>query len=99
VDGAVVSNSGMVVKWNHVSNTSTGAPLNRTGYEIIISKAVPDDAQRSSRPTFNVHVRPSVTSLTVPGKFLEPKTQYELKLLALEVNGRQIVSVIHFTTQ
>jgi len=99
VDGAVVSNSGMVVKWNHVSNTSTGAPLNRTGYEIIISKAVPDDAQRSSRPTFNVHVRPSVTSLTVPGKFLEPKTQYELKLLALEVSGRQIVSVIHFTTQ
>ena len=66
---------------------------------VGVVQAVLDDAQRSSRPTFNVHVRPSVTSLTVPGKFLEPKTQYELKLLALEVSGRQIVSVIHFTTQ
>jgi hypothetical protein len=89
----------MVVKWNHVSNTPAGDPLTRTGYEIIISKAVLDDAQKSSRPTFNVHVRPSVTSLTVPSKFLEPKTKYELKLLALGVSGKQTISVIHFTTQ
>jgi len=99
VDGAVVSTSGMVVKWNHVSNTPTGAPLTRTGYEIIISKVVLDDAQRPSRPTFSVHVRSSATSLTVPSKFLEPKTQYELKLLALSASGKQIISAVHFTTQ
>jgi hypothetical protein len=99
VDGAVVSTSSMVVKWNHGSNTPTEALLTRTGYEIIISKAVLDDAQRSSRAAFNVHVRSSVTSLTVPSKFLEPKTQYELKLLELSASGKQIISVVHFTTQ
>jgi len=98
VDGAVVSISGMVVKWNHVTDTPTGAPLTRTGYQIMISKVV-DDAQGSSRPTFDVRVRPSVTSLTVPSKSLAPKTQYELKLVALGVSGKQTVSVIHFTTQ
>ncbi|MGH9971470.1 MAG: hypothetical protein ACREBG_27250 [Pyrinomonadaceae bacterium] len=99
LDGAVVSPSSLVVMWNHVTTTLTGAPLNRTGYEVIITKDVPDDPHGFSLPTFDVHVLPSQTSLTVPTEFLEPGTAYELEVLVLEVSGNQTISIIHFETQ
>jgi hypothetical protein len=99
LDGAVVSTSSLVVRWNHVTTTLTGAPITRTGYEVKITKDVPDDVAGVSRPTFDVRVSPSVKSLKVPGKFLEPNTKYKLELLALEVKGKQTISTIHFATQ
>ena len=99
LDGAVVSPSNLVVRWNHVTTTLTGAPLNRTGYEVIITKEVPDDPNGFSRPTFDVHVPPSVTALTISSEFLEPGTEYELEVLALEVSGNQTISIVHFATQ
>jgi len=98
-DGAVVSPSNLVVTWNHVTTTLTGTPLNRTGYEVIITKDVPDDPNGFSRPTFDVHVLPSETSLTVPSEFLEPGTRYELEVLALEISGNQTITIVHFETQ
>jgi hypothetical protein len=84
---------------NHVTTTLDGKPLNRTGYQVIITKDVRDDPHGFSRPTFDVHVLPSVTSLTVPHEFLEPRTGYELEVLALEISGNQTISVLFFQTQ
>jgi hypothetical protein len=99
LDGGVVPSSGLVIRWNPVNTTLFGAPLNRTGYEVIITKDVPDDPNGFSRPTFDVHVLPSKTSLSVPNQFLEPGTAYELEVLVLEVSGNQTISVLHFQTQ
>jgi hypothetical protein len=44
-------------------------------------------------------VLPSVTSLSVPHEFLEPRTGYELEVLALEISGNQTISVLFFQTQ
>jgi hypothetical protein len=98
-DGDIVPASNLVVMWSHVTIRITGQPITRTGYQVIITKDVPDDPHGFSRPTFDVHVPPSVTSLTIPNEFLEPKTRYELEVLALEVSGNQTISVLFFQTQ
>lgn len=98
-DGDVVSASDLKVRWEHVTTTLDGKPLNRTGYQVIITKDVPDDPHGFSRPTFDVHVRPSVTSLRVPTQFLEGNTKYELEVLVLEVSGNQTISSLSFETQ
>jgi hypothetical protein len=98
-DGEVVPASNLVVMWSHVTTTITGQPITRTGYQVIITKDVPDDPHGLSRPMFDVHVPPSVTSLTVPNEFLEPNARYELEVLVLEVSGNQTISVLFFQTQ
>jgi hypothetical protein len=98
-DGDVVGASNLEVRWNPVTATLDGTPLNPTGYQVIITKDVKDDPNGFSRPTFDVHVLPSITSLTVSKEFLEPKTTYELEVLALEASGNQTISVLFFRTQ
>ncbi|GEM_PF-2556474 len=98
-DGAVVPASNLTVTWNHVTTTLNGGPLNRTGYEVILTKNVPDDRNGFSRPALSIHVPPSVTSLTVPNQFLEPGSRYEIEIIVLEVSGNQTITSIFFETQ
>lgn len=98
-EDGTVSPDGFAVMWNHVTTTLDGEPLNRTGYEVIVTKDVPDDPNGFSRPTYDVHVPPSETSLTVPSEFLEPGTRYELEVLVLEVSGNQTITSFFFQTQ
>ncbi|MEW5978505.1 MAG: hypothetical protein AB1898_22135 [Acidobacteriota bacterium] len=99
LEDGVVSSAGFTVIWNHVTTTLDGKPLKRTGYEVIITKDVPDDLHGFSRPTFDVHVPASQVSLSVPGEFLEPGTRYELEVLVLEVSGNQTITTLFFHTQ
>jgi hypothetical protein len=98
-DGDIVPAQGLVVGWAHVNSTIDGRPINRTGYQVIITKDVADDPNGFSRPTFDVHVLPSATSLTVPNEFLEAGTKYELEVLVLEVSGNQTISSLFFETE
>jgi hypothetical protein len=98
-DGDVVSVSNLTITWNHVTTTLDGTPLNRTGYEVIVTKEVPDDPNGFSRPVLSVHVPPSVTSLTIPRQFLEPNATYELEVLVLEFSGNQTITSLFFETQ
>jgi hypothetical protein len=98
-EDGVVSPVGFTVMWSHGATTLDGKPLKRTGYEVIITKDVPDDPHGFSRPTFDVHLPPSEVSLTVPGEFLQPGTGYELEVLVLEVSGNQTITSLFFRTQ
>lgn len=98
-DGDVVSASNLTITWNHVTTTIDGKPFNRTGYQVIVTKEVPDDPNGFSRPVLDVHVPPSVTSLTIPRQFLEPGTTYELEVLVLEFSGNQTITSLMFETQ
>jgi hypothetical protein len=93
-----VSRNDLVVDWDRVTKTVAGGPVNITGYEVIVTKEVADDPNGFSRPTYDVHVPPTVNSLSVPREFLEPDTVYELEVLALEVSGNQTISVGFFKT-
>lgn len=98
-DGDVVPASNLTITWNHVTTTLDGRPLRRTGYEVIVTKDVPDDPHGFSRPVLSVHVPASVTSLTVPAQFLQPNTSYELEVLVLEFSGNQTITSLFFETQ
>ncbi|MEZ5424962.1 MAG: hypothetical protein R2747_01740 [Pyrinomonadaceae bacterium] len=98
-EGDQVPSSGLAIMWNHVTTTIDGEPFDRTGYQVIITKESNDDPNGFSRPVFDVHVPPTVTSLTVPNEFLEPGTEYELEVLVLEASGNQTISVVFFETE
>ncbi len=75
-----------------------GGPVDITGYEVIVTKEDFNDPHGFSKPIYDVHVLPTVNSLSVPVEFLEPGTVYELEVLALEVSGNQTISVGFFQT-
>jgi hypothetical protein len=98
LDGDTVPATGLVVMWNHSTQTITGEPFTRTGYEVIVTKDVRDDPNGFSRPTFDVHVPPSAESLTISDEFLETNTSYELEVLVLEESGNQTITGLFFRT-
>lgn len=98
-EDAVVPVTGLVVTWDPVTQTIDGAPVTITGYEVIVTKEAADDPNGFSRPTFDVHVPPDRSSLSISDEFLEPGTGYELEVLALETSGNQTISVSFFTTE
>ena len=51
-----------------------------------------------SHPVASIHVRPDVTSLTIPAEFFEPGTEYELEVIAIEESGNQTITVQFFDT-
>lgn len=98
-DGNTLPTTGLTVRWRPVTRTIDGAPVTITGYELIVTKAEHDDPNGLSRPEYDVHVPPDTTELAVPDGFLQPKTLYELEVLALEESGNQTISLGFFTTE
>lgn len=98
-DGNTVPASGLTVMWNHVTTTLDGRPLNRTGYELILTKDVPDDPNGFSKPALSIHLPPSVSSCSVPNQFLQAGSRYEIEVIVLEVSGNQTISSLFFATQ
>jgi hypothetical protein len=99
VDGAEVGIEDLVVRWEDVTKTIEGKPVTITGYEVIISKIKHNDPNGFSQPIYDVHLPPDRNSLSVAEEFLEPGTEYELEVLALEKSGNQTITVGSFTTQ
>jgi len=99
VDGAVVGTDDLVVEWEDVTRTVDGDPVKITGYEVIVTKVKHHDPHGFSQPIYDVHVPPDRNSLSVPKEFLEPRTEYELEVLALERSGNQTITVGFFTTE
>ena len=92
----VVPLTNLVVSWEPVTQTIKGDPVTITAYEIIITKEAEDDPNGFSRPTFDVHVPANRSNLTIPTEFLEPDTEYELEILALEESGNQTITISFF---
>jgi hypothetical protein len=97
-DANPVSPDDLVIDWDQVTKTVDGGLVDITGYEVIVTKEVEDDPNGFSRPTYDVHVPPTVDRLRVPAEFLQADTVYELEVLALEVSGNQTISVGFFKT-
>jgi hypothetical protein len=98
-DGAVAGTDDLVVRWNDVTQTIDGNPVTITGYEVIVTKEKHVDPHGFSRPIYDVHLPPDRNSLSVPEEFLQPGTEYELEVLALEKSGNQTITVSFFTTE
>ena len=88
----------LAVRWQDVTQTTAGRPVDITGYEVIVTNEGAEDPNGFSQPIYDVHVPPTLNSLRVPVEFLEPDTMYEVEVLALEVSGNQTITVGFFKT-
>jgi hypothetical protein len=94
----VLGPDGIVVEWEPVTETIDGDPVTVTAYEVIVTDDAFEDPHGFAQPIYDVHVGPSVTSLSVPPEFFTPDTVYEIEVLALEESGNQTISLGFFTT-
>jgi len=98
-EGAVVSTTGLLIEWQDVTEAVDGRPVTITGYEVIVTNVEHTDPHGFSQPIFDVHLPADRNNLAVPVEFLEPGTEYELEVLALEASGNQTITVSSFTTE
>jgi len=96
--GRPIDRREVVVRWNDVTRTVAGDPVDITGYEVIVTKEDAEDRNGFSRPVYDVHVGPDRNSLSVPSEFFDRRSVYEVEVLALEVSGNQTISVGFFRT-
>jgi hypothetical protein len=68
-------------------------------YEVIVTKVDHTDPHGFSQPILDVHLPADRNSLSIPVQFLEPGTEYELEVLALEASGNQTITVSFFRTE
>lgn len=97
-EGQVVDPNNTVVRWELVTESITGAPVEIVGYEVIITKPVEPPPPGFSKPVLSVHVSGSTTRLTVPSEFFAPNSTYDFEVLALEAGGNQTISSSNFRT-
>lgn len=82
------------VAWEPVA-PANGSPI--IAYQVIV---VDPETGLEALPkvTLDVMMPPSATSLDIPPGFLEPGTEYEWEVLAIEESGNQTLSSSVFTT-
>lgn len=98
-EGAKVSIEGLVMKWKPVTKTIKGKPVKIISYQLIVEKDKDEQKHMIGKRELSVYLPASVTSLTVPDEFLEPKTFYKWEVLAIEESGNQTLSSGEFTTK
>ena len=96
-EDAVVDPNNLVFMWEPVTETFDGSTdIEIVGYQIIAST---DDPSRvAAKRSFNVEVPADETSVTVSPEYLDPDTEYEWEVLAIEAGGNQTLSSSAFTT-
>lgn len=82
------------VVWKAVAPPTGGAIV---GYQVLVVR--PDTGIRAlPKVTLDVTMPPTATSLKVPAGFLQPNTEYEWEVLAIERGGNQTLSSSTFRT-
>ena len=85
-DGAAVAEKGVVARWN-------GPPeppgIEIVGYRVIVTG---EDPLR----IYSVDLPATARRVPIPSAFLEPGTEYELEIQAIEESGNQTFSTIFF---
>jgi hypothetical protein len=88
-DGATVARDDLVARWKPVT---TPAGIDVAGYRAIVTR---EDPLR----VFSVDLRAGVNRVEVPEEFLEPGTEYELEVQAIEKSGNQTLTEVAFSVR
>lgn len=84
----------LTVSWKPVAPPAGGAIV---GYEVLVVGPASGIAA-IPKVTLDVTMPPNATSLKVPPGFLQPGTEYEWEVLAIDRGGNQTLSSSTFTT-
>jgi hypothetical protein len=98
-EGATVPSTNLVVRWSPVTETITGEDVTIIRYQLIVEVDEEPHPHAIGTRGMSIYVPASVTSVTVPNEFLEPGTDYQWEVLAIEESGNQTLSSGAFSTE
>jgi hypothetical protein len=98
-DGARVPTRGVTIRWKPVTKTITGKPVRIVAYQLIVEKDAPPPRHMIGTFGLSMYLPPTVTEITLPNGFLEPRTAYDWEVLAIEPSGNQTLSSRSFRTR
>jgi hypothetical protein len=97
----VDADAALEITWSPVTMTIPGllpggaqVPVTIIGYQVLVFDGNAGEAPQE----FNVTVPGDQTSVTVPAQFLQPDTEYEIEVLAIEQSFNQTITEGSFTT-
>jgi hypothetical protein len=98
-EGATVPSTNLVVSWSPVTETITGEDVTIIRYQLIVEVDEEPHPHAIGKRGMSIYVPASVTSVTIPNEFLEPGTDYQWEVLAIEESGNQTLSSGTFATE
>ena len=98
-DEEVPADEDLLVSWEPVDETIDGDPVNIIAYQLIVEKEE-DEPHPNMIGTIglSMYLPADVTEVSVPEELLEPGTEYEWEVLAIEESGNQSIMSSTFST-
>jgi Fibronectin type III domain len=87
-EGATVAPDAAVVQWQPAAQP---AGVNIVGYQVIVERQDP-------LRVFSADLPATATSLTISPEYLEPATDYNVEVLAIDAGGNQTITESSFVT-
>lgn len=97
-DAEVSPDEDLLVSWNPVDETIDGHDVNIIAYQLIIEKDAEPDPNMIGTFGLSMYLPPDVTEITIPEEVLEPGTDYDWEVLAIEESGNQTLNSGSFST-
>ena len=97
-DAEVPEDKDLLVSWNPVDKTIDGDDVNIIAYQLIIEKDEAPHPHMIGKFGLSMYLPPTVTEMVIPEEFLEPGTDYEWEVLAIEESGNQTLNSSSFST-
>jgi hypothetical protein len=97
-DAVVPEDEDLLVSWSPVDKTIDGSNVDIIAYQLIIEKDEEPHPHMIGKLGLSMYLPPDVTEMTIPEEFLEPGTDYDWEVLAIEESGNQSINSSSFST-
>ncbi len=98
-DAEVPEDKDLLVRWSPVDKTIDGSKVKIIAYQLIVEKDEEPHPHMIGKFGLSMYLPPDVTEMTIPAEFLEPGTDYEWEVLAIEESGNQTLNSSSFSTE
>jgi hypothetical protein len=99
IENATVSAAeDLLVSWGQVDKTITGSDVNVIAYQLIIEKDEDPHPNMIGTMGLSMYLPLDLREITIPSEFLEPETDYDWEVLAIEESGNQSLNSSRFST-
>ncbi|MGI0037203.1 MAG: hypothetical protein ACRD99_02445 [Nitrososphaera sp.] len=88
----------LVVSWSAVDKTIDETDVTIIAYQLIIEKDEAPHPHMIGKMGLSMYLPAPVTQMTIPAEFLEPGTDYDWEVLAIEESGNQTLNSGSFST-
>lgn len=97
-DAEVPEDEDLLMSWSPVEKTIDGSDVNILAYQLIIEKDEEPHPHMIGKMGLSMYLPASVTQMAIPEEFLEPGTDYDWEVLAIEESGNQTLNSGSFST-